>query len=448
MTGPDVDGGEGVGRRLAGRGQGVGHHRRHLVGRRRRRAADADDDPPPAVVLGAPSLPARRPTPRTRGCRPRSGRRRRAGPRPGRRPPARGCRAGGGRPRPGRRRRRWRPGVRRGGGRRSRRRARRARRRRRRRGRAGAAGRARPAPPPSTTSTNVPRAAALARTRSASSWLRSTANTRRPGAARAASMATLPLPAPTSHNTPVAGRSSLPSTTDRTSGLVIIDARWAKSATGRPPRVRPISAAPPGGPRPRPTGGRSGRRRGRPGRCTGRRPRPARPGGWPPRPAGGGRRGRRGRRRPLPAGASGPVRTAATSARATSAATRMTSPVWQERTTAVSHGRPRRAKARATDDGAGCTTRRSLPPRRAARARTMPKNPGSPDARTTAGPGVGGDLRRARPVPRPPRRSGHRAGGGRPPPPAGPVRRRRGRPRRGRRWRRRPRDVPRGGRRR
>ena len=64
---------------------------------------------------------------------------------------------------------------------------------------------------------------------------RSTASTRSPGAASAASMAMLALPAPTSQRTPRSGRSRWPSTTERTSGLVIIPARWANAAVGRPP---------------------------------------------------------------------------------------------------------------------------------------------------------------------------------------------------------------------
>ncbi len=52
-------------------------------------------------------------------------------------------------------------------------------------------------------------------------------------------------------------------------------------------------------------------------------------------------------------------------------------------TRASSHGSPARAKARVTEDVAGST---SMSRRSRRSARTMPKNPGSPLARTTAGP--------------------------------------------------------------
>ena len=57
---------------------------------------------------------------------------------------------------------------------------------------------------------------------------------------------------------------------------------------------------------------------------------------------------------------------------------------WAEITVASSQGRPIRAKASDTEEGAGTMTRflRSTTRRR---ARTMPKNPGSPEARTHTG---------------------------------------------------------------
>jgi hypothetical protein len=53
---------------------------------------------------------------------------------------------------------------------------------------------------------------------------------------------------------------------------------------------------------------------------------------------------------------------------------------WAETTTASSQCSPARAKATAGDDGAGWISSPSAP-KRAEATRTMPKNPGSPDAR-------------------------------------------------------------------
>jgi hypothetical protein len=47
-------------------------------------------------------------------------------------------------------------------------------------------------------------------------------------------MATLPLPAPTSHSTPLGGSASLPSATARTSPLVTMPSRCSNAEGGRP----------------------------------------------------------------------------------------------------------------------------------------------------------------------------------------------------------------------
>ena len=88
---------------------------------------------------------------------------------------------------------------------------------------------------PSITVTARPRA--LLRIRSQSSGFLSTANTRRPGARRAASTETLPLPAPRSHMVADPCNWSLERAAARTSLLVIMPSRWANSPSGRPQAI-------------------------------------------------------------------------------------------------------------------------------------------------------------------------------------------------------------------
>ncbi len=381
-----------------GGGQRLGDHGSDVVGRRALRAADADDEAvagarvrpwPPAVrrhvapghehrVVGHEAHAA---VGQVGGHVDRHlGQRARAGP---------------GRPAPGRPPRTWRRPARRGG-----------------RPPRQASSTSSPPPPtktrsgagrsasasgaaPVTTSTSAPRTAALATTVAAAAGSRSTATTRRPGAASAASMPTLPLPAPTSHSTPWSGSVETAQHDRAHLGLrdhpspvgEVLDrppagadsrrdlGRASPVASVRQNHDRPVvelarrqggdvvepGHASPGSPSRVATATRSGWAPSSDQRGAdrlGRRRRPAQ--------HGGDRRRRRPRRRPGPR-----------------------PPAWHDATTASSHGRPRRAKARATDDGAGCTTRRSRP-RRAASARVMPWNPGSPDASTQARSGVGG----------------------------------------------------------
>ena len=96
-------------------------------------------------------------------------------------------------------------------------------------------------------------------------------------------------------------------------------------------------------------------------------------------------------RRPDPASAapssagpaSGEVSTATLGWARHAAATGPSGRPWAETTTASSHDRPARPNAAATDDTAGTT--RGVSPRSRS-SRTMPKNPGSPLASTTASP--------------------------------------------------------------
>src|SRR5438105_7514342 len=233
---------------------------------------------------------------------------------------------------------------------------------------------------PSTTRTAVPRA--LARN---SLGERSRAYTSRLGARSAHSRATLPLPAPTSHTTPLVGRASLLSTTARTSALVIIPARWPYARSGRP-NARHLWAATPSSASRTTTDSGSQSPWASPARSV-----RVTSSSWPPRreqTATAVCRAPWSRRaRPMDCGgASGLTSTAALpAAAAASAASSMGRP-WADTTTASSHGMPRRANARETDEGAGWTSRRSGP-KRSARGRTMPKNPGSPDANTHTRPG-------------------------------------------------------------
>ncbi len=59
-------------------------------------------------------------------------------------------------------------------------------------------------------------------------------------------MPTDPLPAPTSHSTPVRGSDSAPSTIERTSPLVIMPLRWANWSSERPQEIDGPPAAPSG----------------------------------------------------------------------------------------------------------------------------------------------------------------------------------------------------------
>jgi len=77
------------------------------------------------------------------------------------------------------------------------------------------------------TWTPTPAVLALALIRSASPRFASIAKTVSPGLISAHSMATLPLPAPTSQSTPRSGRQSLPKMTDLVSALVIMPVRCA-----------------------------------------------------------------------------------------------------------------------------------------------------------------------------------------------------------------------------
>ena len=194
---------------------------------------------------------------------------------------------------------------------------------------------------------------------------------------------TLPQPAPTSHSTPAGGQLQLARTTARTSALVIIPPRWAKARAPAPPgqhrRRRPHRSPDQhhdraGGthvPAARPA--RSVSVHALAGRAQVRAPPPA------------GRGGARRRAGPCPSasgGESGDVSTAAFARRRRpGGGLGQAAGPWAETTTASSQGRPRRAKASDTDDGAGCTSRAAAP-KRSARARTMPKKPGSPEAST------------------------------------------------------------------
>ena len=87
------------------------------------------------------------------------------------------------------------------------------------------------------------------------------------------------------------------------------------------------------------------------------------------------------RARPIASGGlSGEVRTATLGPAIRASASGRGRPC-AETTVASSQGSPSRAKASATDDGAGWTTSRRRP-KRSLRAPTMPKKPGSPEART------------------------------------------------------------------
>src|SRR6266516_1210203 len=85
-----------------------------------------------------------------------------------------------------------------------------------------------------------------------------------------------------------------------------------------------------------------------------------------------------------PANCPGAVRMAALAQPSAAASTGRGSRPCAERTSASSQGKPSRANASATDEGAG-TTLGAMP--RSVKARTIPKKPGSPDASTATGPG-------------------------------------------------------------
>ena len=203
---------------------------------------------------------------------------------------------------------------------------------------------------------------------------------------------TLPLPAPTSHSTPCGGRPSLPSATARTSALVIMPPRWANvGSSPRPSRGRVASAPRRARARraPRPTAGRT-RPAARPSRSVCVTDSPARPAGCTPT-----RRAARSRRRGRPAERLG-RRVGATPAPRPCGSRRPRRPRRRaagrgtSRSTASSQGSPTRAKASATDDGAGCTASASRPePRRRAPARCRRTRGRRTPARTPAAPARG-----------------------------------------------------------
>ena len=243
-------------------------------------------------------------------------------------------------------------------------------------------------------------------------------------------MATLPLPAPTSHSTPAAGRSSLPSTTDRTSGLVIIDARWAKSATGRPPRVAALASAGVGHDHDRPVVEAAGGEVGQVGAPGDRLARLAQAGGHDHQPVvgaegdeGGADRLRRG----VGAGEDGrhlgPGHVGRHPHDVAGVAGADDGVVPRQAEAGEGEGDRRRG---GVDDQAVAADAGGQGPHDA-------EEPGVA-RRQHARAGRGRRRRRrGRPGPRPPRRSGRRVGGGRRRRPAGPGRRRRGRPMPGRR---------------
>src|SRR5215218_1414499 len=188
-----------------------------------------------------------------------------------------------------------------------------------------------------------------------------------------------------SHATPEAGSASLPSATARTSAFVTSPSRAEKRCSGRPhssvgvdatssksrrtttdigskepaascPRVR-TSTCSSGSPSREHTAAR---------RCDAPSVRSSRPS--------------------ASGGASGATSTATFGCRTARRAASASGRPCAEITVASSHGRPRRANASETDDGAGWMSRRSGP-KRSASTRTIPKNPGSPEARTHTPPG-------------------------------------------------------------
>src|SRR5262245_9062110 len=215
--------------------------------------------------------------------------------------------------------------------------------------------------------------------RAASAACCSTARTRSAGTSAATSTATLPLPAPTSHTTPRSGSASLPSATARTSALVTRPSRAAKRLSGRPHSSAGAAATPSpprrtttdrGSKAPAASSSRvrtSTRSSGSPRRAHTTARRCDAPSAISSRPSASGR-------------ASGAVRTATLAWRVARSAASPSGRPWAEITAASSHGMPSRANASDTEDGAGWTSRRPGPTRSAS-TRTMPKNPGSPEAR-------------------------------------------------------------------